>query len=93
MFERTSVVISAIVAVTLMVLSFVSALTFLAYKGKTTETLAFVVITPIVGLLVAVLRKLSKVEQQAAQIQHQTNGTTTRLLDAALTSQSDTQGG
>jgi len=90
MFSRTSVVVTAIVAGTLVILSFVGALTFLAYKGKATETLAFVLIAPIVGLLIALTRKMAKLEQQAAQIQHQTNGTTTRLLDAALpSSQSD----
>lgn len=93
MLERPAVAITAIVAATLLLLSFVSALTFLAYTGHSTETLAFVIITPVVGLLVALLRKMGRIEEKASQIQHQTNGNTSRLLDAVLPAQPDTNQG
>lgn len=89
MLQRPSVLITAILAAAFTVVSFVAAITFLAYNGRGTEALAAAVITPVIGLLVAILNRQSRLESQTTQIQHQTNGTTGRLLDAVLPTPTD----
>lgn len=83
MLRHPAVACMAIVGATLVLMSFVGAVTFLAYSGKSPEALGFIVITPLFGLLTAVLINVRHVKDQ-------TNGTQTRLLDAALTQTSTT---
>jgi hypothetical protein len=77
MLRHPGVAATAIVMIGLVVLSFVGAVVFLSYNEKPTEAIGLLVITPVIGLLLALLNKLHTVQQQ-------TNGTTNRLLDAAL---------
>ncbi len=84
MLSRASVAVAAIIGAVVVIVSFVGALTLLALNDKTSEVLVALVVTPVVGLLIAVLRKMTRLDERTSQIQHQTNGTNTRLLDKVL---------
>lgn len=73
MWERPSVVITAILCGTLILVTGLLGIVFLAYNGKGTEAIGALIL----GVLGFIYGKLRKVE-------HQTNGITTRALDAAL---------
>jgi Kef-type K+ transport system membrane component KefB len=84
MLDRPAIIVTGILCATVLLLSFVAALTLLAYNGRSTEVLTMVLIAPLVGLLVAVLRRIAKLEEKATQIQTQTNGAQTRLIEAVV---------
>lgn len=73
MLRHPGVMIAAIAGATLVLLSAIAGIVILAYAGKGTEAVGALLL----GVLGLVLAQLQK-------IKHQTNGTTTRLLDAAL---------
>ena len=76
MFQSHPVVLGvAIVCATFVLLGALGGIVYLAYAGKGTEAVGALLL----GVLGLVLGQLQK-------IKHQTNGTTSRLLDAALPS-------
>jgi len=77
MLRHPAVAVTAILAGLLLLLSLVGAITFLAYTGKGTEALTGAIVVPLIGVLVSFANRLAKIEKN-------TNGTNTRLLDAAL---------
>jgi uncharacterized protein YqgC (DUF456 family) len=63
MLQNPWVAVTAIVAGLVVVLAFVSAMVFLAYSGRSTEALTAAVVGPIVGALVNMHNKLSRIEK------------------------------
>jgi hypothetical protein len=64
MLTRPSIAITAIVAVTFLVLGFVGAVVFLVWHDKSTEALTFAIVTPLVGVLVSVLNRVRSIENK-----------------------------
>ncbi len=77
MLRTPAVLVSAMLCVTVVILAFVAAMTFLLYKGKSTEALAVGVVIPIVGVLVHTSTKV-------ATLVKQTNGTQSKMVDAII---------
>jgi len=73
MLAHPAVAFAAVIGATLVVLGALAGIVFLAYNGKGTEAIGALLL----GVLGLVLGRLRKID-------HQTNGTTSRLLDAAL---------
>lgn len=89
MLDRTSVIITAIIATAAVLMAFVAGLVVLALNGHSTEALTLAVVGPVIGVMVAFVNRLSALKEQVAQVQHNTNGTTHRLLDAVLPTPTD----
>lgn len=84
MLSRTAVFVTAMICGTILVLSFVGALIVLALNNRSTEVLTLVVIVPVVSILIAVLRRVAKIEEKAEQIKVLANGNTSRLIEAVV---------
>jgi uncharacterized protein YqgC (DUF456 family) len=76
MLSSPPVVITAIIAVTLVLVSFVAAVTFLAYAGKSTEALTLAVVGPIIGILASMAARVKSTERKVDAIAAQTTNQT-----------------
>lgn len=75
MFRDVRVVIVGMICATLVVLGLLGMVGWLVYSDRPTDALLLIMTSLLVPLLTTVLAKITTV-------QHQTNGTTGRLLDA-----------
>lgn len=75
MFKDHRVIIAAMICGTFVLLGLLGVVAWLVYAERPTEAVALIMSSLLVPLLTAVLAKVTTV-------QHQTNGTNSRLLDA-----------
>ena len=66
MLERPAVAITAIVAAVIVVVSFLAAVTFLAYTGRGTEALTGAGMIGLVAALASVYQKIKNVEKHVS---------------------------
>jgi hypothetical protein len=74
MLTRTGIAITAIIAVTVVLLGFVGAIVFLVWHDKSTEALTFAVVTPLIGMLVSVMGRVRSIESKVDAAAVSSNG-------------------
>lgn len=62
MLNNPKVAMTLIIAVTVVVLSFVAGLVVLAWHGRSTEALTVAVVTPLIAALVSVMQRMKSTE-------------------------------
>ena len=64
MLTRPGVAIAGIIAVTVILVAFASAIVVLALNDKSTEALTFAIVAPVVGMLATVMGRVRSIESK-----------------------------
>lgn len=74
MLRDWRVAITLIVAATVILLAFIAAVVFLAWQGRSTEALTAAIVAPVVGALVALLRRLGSLDAKVDAVASKVDG-------------------